>query len=322
MVVLAEVMRKAYLASIVPVIVNAVLNEHQVVVDIIAFVSQGDFPRSRLGEKQRGKILATWVTRKMRTIAQFSIRDPEGSDSQITERPEPRSVGGSLREGSLLRHSETVSSRDIRDGSTARSQQTEAYVPIPTDIAEMPANYESSIVESPPLPTDLDRQDNNTPTEVSTHHFHSQDHTYVPPSDGSPIEADSTYYERYGIPSDHGEDHDDHEAYSPTPQPLQYDTPPNPRYDSKPTLSLPSVTGHESFTPDGDLWTLPSQQASRRSSKRAQDGGGGRLRIANAGSGDEEDDDDWPSEAIMHMNLAGTVKRESRYDGSGYGDAF
>ena len=44
------------LASLVPVIVNTVLDEHQFVVDIVAFVGKGDFPRSRLGEKQRGKI--------------------------------------------------------------------------------------------------------------------------------------------------------------------------------------------------------------------------------------------------------------------------
>ena len=75
MVVLVEVARKAYLASIVPVIVNAILNEHQIIVDIVAFVNRGDFPRSRLGEKQRGKILAGWVSRKMRTMAQFAIRD-------------------------------------------------------------------------------------------------------------------------------------------------------------------------------------------------------------------------------------------------------
>ncbi|KAI0870351.1 acyl-CoA ligase [Hypoxylon argillaceum] len=74
-VVLVEVSRKPYLASIVPVIVNAILGQHQIVVDIVAFVNKGDFPRSRLGEKQRGKILAGWVTRKMRTVAQFAIRD-------------------------------------------------------------------------------------------------------------------------------------------------------------------------------------------------------------------------------------------------------
>ena len=62
-VVVVEVTRKAFLASLVPVIVDAILNEHQVIADIVAFVSHGDFPRSRLGEKQRGKVLASWVTR-------------------------------------------------------------------------------------------------------------------------------------------------------------------------------------------------------------------------------------------------------------------
>ncbi|KAK6539998.1 hypothetical protein TWF694_008831 [Orbilia ellipsospora] len=79
-VVLIEVYRKSFLASIVPVIVNAILHEHQLVVDIVAFVGQGDFPRSRLGEKQRGKILANWVTRKLRTIAQFGIRDFDANE--------------------------------------------------------------------------------------------------------------------------------------------------------------------------------------------------------------------------------------------------
>ncbi|KAK4448632.1 hypothetical protein QBC34DRAFT_439055 [Podospora aff. communis PSN243] len=78
-VVLVEVARKAYLASIVPVIVNAILNEHQIIVDIVAFVNKGDFPRSRLNEKQRGKILAGWVSRKMRTMAQFAIKDMDGT---------------------------------------------------------------------------------------------------------------------------------------------------------------------------------------------------------------------------------------------------
>lgn len=64
MVVLVEVTRKSYLASLVPVIVNAILNDHQIVVDIVAFVAQGDFPRSRLGEKQRGKILGSQLQKK------------------------------------------------------------------------------------------------------------------------------------------------------------------------------------------------------------------------------------------------------------------
>lgn len=84
-VVIVEVSRKAYLASLVPVIVNSILNEHQIIVDIVAFVQKGDFPRSRLGEKQRGKILAGWVSRKMRTIAQFAIRDTSPSNLEDGE---------------------------------------------------------------------------------------------------------------------------------------------------------------------------------------------------------------------------------------------
>jgi hypothetical protein len=96
-VVLVEVSRKPYLASIVPVIVNAILNEHQIIVDIVAFVNRGDFPRSRLGEKQRGKILAGWVTRKMRTLAQFAIRDLDPSALGDGEGDPNRASSGSGR---------------------------------------------------------------------------------------------------------------------------------------------------------------------------------------------------------------------------------
>lgn len=112
-VVLVEVTRKSYLASLVPVIVNAVLNDHQIVIDIVAFVSYGDFPRSRLGEKQRGKILGSWVTRKMRTIAQFSIRDADGAYPQMLQSRMSRgSKTGSIMGGSSLRKSTLVPDSD------------------------------------------------------------------------------------------------------------------------------------------------------------------------------------------------------------------
>lgn len=70
-------MRNATIAGLVPVIVNSVLNEHQFVIDIVAFVSKGDFPRSRLGEKQRGKILSSWVNKKLNILAQFGVSQGE-----------------------------------------------------------------------------------------------------------------------------------------------------------------------------------------------------------------------------------------------------
>lgn len=90
-VVLVEVHIKSYLASMVPVIVGAILDGHQVVVDIVAFVGKGDFPRSRLGEKQRGKILAGWVTRRGGVVAQFGIRGGQGG---LTPRGTPRGTPG------------------------------------------------------------------------------------------------------------------------------------------------------------------------------------------------------------------------------------
>jgi hypothetical protein len=82
-VVVVEIFRRNFLAYMVPVVVNAVLNEHQLVTDVVDFVQKGDFHHSRLGEKQRGKIYAGWVTRKMCTIAQYSIQDPNSLDVQM-----------------------------------------------------------------------------------------------------------------------------------------------------------------------------------------------------------------------------------------------
>ncbi|GCB26104.1 uncharacterized protein C56F8.02 [Aspergillus awamori] len=146
-VVVVEVTRKAYLASLVPVIVDAILNEHQVIADIVAFVSHGDFPRSRLGEKQRGKVLASWVTRKLRTIAQFSIRDVEGPEHPFAEAPQHR-VSRSSKPGSTMgnstRRSTVVPDVDLMPRSPApvlveHSEATMgSYPPIPEPSIHSP----------------------------------------------------------------------------------------------------------------------------------------------------------------------------------------
>ena len=331
-VVLVEVVRKAYLASIVPVIVNAILNEHQLVVDIIAFVSRGDFPRSRLGEKQRGKILASWVTRKMRTIAQFGIRDPDGADSQITEVPEQRmsripSLGGSLT---------MVDNRGDKSSTIATEKN---YSMIPAGIAEMPANYESSIMESPPLPLARDnmpQQDvgfpEDYPNEYSNMTDEQQQHQQTLRLNGSSREQKNS--------SDYYQDQPNHPNKIPHVELPAFEysdhSPPLPRYDSKPTLSLPSLSSSSVPVPgpppsdsppppprpENDLWTLPSQKSQSRFSQHlgngngfyqglgSTGGGGGGLRVANKSPEDDEDEidtgtDGWPEEALMHMNLGG-----------------
>ena len=347
-----EVVRKAYLASIVPVIVNAVLNEHQVVVDIVAFVTKGDFPRSRLGEKQRGKILASWVTRKMRTIAQFGIRDADGADSQITEVAEPRSTMGSVvGVGSSLKNVETVNAP--RKHQTR--QQAQDYATLPTGISEMPATYESSIVESPPLPpADEDRDD--TPTESRSNNNHFPSRADDDNEDRPPLQAHNTRndflpaHNDTGLPSPehypnyatYTANHEPNPIFShPDTPPFDFvsDPPPAPaRYDSKPSLTSQRVR-----EPEGDLWSLPSQQRHPQSQSKSASPRDSRTRPSgpshtpSTGSSDRYDiggDDGWRQDAIMHMNLArGGSERETHvgdrsgglygaYDGSGYGHAI
>ncbi|KAL3425941.1 acyl-CoA ligase [Phlyctema vagabunda] len=267
-VVLVEVGRKSYLASIVPVIVNAILNDHQIVVDIVAFVNKGDFPRSRLGEKQRGKILASWVTRKMRTMAQFGIRDADSAMSDITETIEPRSAA-SMRGSSII----TSSLRNVEPApqilEERERQDSTDFSQLPTGISEMPAmNYNESIVGAPSMDQNgSSTRSGITPTETQRH-FELADNAQPPAKKSFEVPG-------FSIDDDMG------------PQP--------PRIGPKPTSPtinrppLPAVEGRE-----GDLWTLPSQQPR------------GGLRVQNAASDDDDDgDDDWKKDAMMHMNLAG-----------------
>ena len=265
-VVLVEVGRKAYLASIVPVIVNAILNEHQIVVDIVAFVNRGDFPRSRLGEKQRGKILASWVTRKMRTMAQFGIRDPDSGLSDVTEAMEPRSGISSLRNGSgvasSLRNVEPAPPNS--DERQLESQQAQnSFIPLPAGISEMPAHDFNSPVG---LPKDENRtsiKSDDTPTDGRKGHFELPSGDYDPEKS---FLAGSNDFEIPGFES--------FEAPEVPPPRV------GPKPGTSPQSSLPTLGG------SGDLWSLPSQRPA------------GGLRVQN-GSSDE--DDDWKHDAIMHM---------------------
>lgn len=166
----AETRTRAYLASLVPIIVNTVLNEHQLVLDIVAFVALGDFPRSRLGEKQRGKILGNWVSRspKMRTIAQFSIRDPEAEGSVGTVVPEEgmgkrtsaetgRGGVGSLQRGpsSSLTHAESLTSMPVAEELEGEQWAEPPELPGQSELSESRSDL-TPTNERPHLNTDFD----------------------------------------------------------------------------------------------------------------------------------------------------------------------
>lgn len=277
-VVLVEVGRKSYLASIVPVIVNAILNEHQIVVDIVAFVNKGDFPRSRLGEKQRGKILATWVTRKMRTMAQFGIRDAEGGLSDVTETMEPRSGIPSVRNGSVIASSlrnvepaPQIVEEQERERQRAVSQHS--FAPLPTGISEMPAdNYdEPSIRLSHEVNYGMRNNDDTPPANLQPNQFEMSGHNF----DGGNINFDNPYSEFVvpGFGPNSGEP---------------------PVIGPKPGMYMGMDVGGPSGG-GNDQWSLPSQQQ-QGGAQRA--GGFGGLRVHNM-----DDDDDW-KDTLMHYNRA------------------
>ncbi|KAG2733551.1 hypothetical protein G9P44_003076 [Scheffersomyces stipitis] len=78
-VVVCESKRHRYFASLVPLIVNTVLSKHHIVVDIVAFIRKGEFPISRLGTKQRARIVDAWVQGVIPIIASYGVNYGENS---------------------------------------------------------------------------------------------------------------------------------------------------------------------------------------------------------------------------------------------------
>ena len=264
----AEVRTRAFLASLVPVIVNAVLNEHQLVLDIVAFVPLGAFPRSRLGEKQRGKILSNWVSGKKFAIAQFSIRDPEAEGSVGTAVPDEgmgrrgseqsmRAGGGQRGPSSSLRHVESLTNmpvaeemegdhaayQDQPERSESRSDLT------PTNETPRPLDLNTTLEYSP-----VERRSFDSPEQLQTR---NRDQGYQHQSSATLQYPGS--YDRY----DEYRDEDDSDD------------------DQQPGQS----------TSYGDYSELEAPH----------EGHGGGLRIANRSSSNESSN--WEQDALRSLNL-------------------
>lgn len=229
---------RAFLASLVPIIVNTVLNEHQLVLDIVAFVALGDFPRSRLGEKQRGKILANWVSRKMRTIAQFSIRDPDAEGSVGTVVPEEhlhrrgsnisdRPPGApSFRAGeSALRHMESATQLPPTAESPRHEHENMLTVqttsPSGTETVHSPAETmrnDDTPTNETPRPLNL-----NTTLDYSPVDPYAEDPQGGYSHPRSDWDDDGAYQPSHGYPdypSQHGQFDQDPDSPVDIPQPL------------------------------------------------------------------------------------------------------
>lgn len=271
-VVLIEVSRKPYLASIVPVIVNAILNEHQIIVDIVAFVSKGDFPRSRLGEKQRGKILAGWVTRKLRTLAQFAIRDLEasaigesgsgGGNGDIYDAN--RTSTGSIRSSGLLAGASSL--RNVENAPQILEQ--EEFDVQMNRMSHMPP---------PPVPaarvsSKVATEDQATPISCAQS-MPSEEPVKRKPVESQDSSADASQLQQQQLGGGSCQDNQPTPCVGPKPGTSGGES----QRSSTVKMSLPGVDGREGF----NFWETT----------RADD-----------------DEADWTTEAIMHMNLAGDVQ--------------
>ena len=192
LVLVAETRTRSYLASLVPIIVNAVLNEHQLVLDIVAFVALGDFPRSRLGEKQRGKVLGNWVGKRMKPIAQFHIRDPEAEGSINTIVPEESLVGRSSVETSR-----TTTGSLRRGGPSSSLRHTGSLTSMPV-AEELEGEQWHQPPELPTHPEGSDSRSDLTPTNERPRIYTELDYSPAEaPSFDSPERADDQRYNDY-----------------------------------------------------------------------------------------------------------------------------
>lgn len=279
-----------------PVIVNAVLNEHQIVVDIVAFVNRGDFPRSRLGEKQRGKILAGWVSRKLRTMAQFSIKDGDVREIGVGQPGAPASAGGEAGSGGAGPdegvHRASVGTGSLRSSSLGGARRNSSL---------------RNLEPAPQIAEQVEPGNAHQQQQYSGQAYSQA--TANPSSPSGPIE----------MPADNRQ-----------PRLPQLDGP----ADQTQGQALPNLPSHGFELPDFDQFGLddgegerPDSKHSASTNKTAGAGIGGAMsskqndqqqqqqrpppQIRLPGVDGREsyvgDDDDWTKDAYMSMNLAGTL---------------
>ncbi|GLI81165.1 hypothetical protein PoHVEF18_009537 [Penicillium ochrochloron] len=297
-VVVVEVTRKSFLASLVPVIVDTILGEHQVVADIVAFVSHGDFPRSRLGEKQRGKVLASWVTRKLRTVAQFSIRDlDEDHPFNLMQPRASRSSKPGSTMGHSIRQSSIIPDADVpvvpRSPATAVPEDRavtlqESYRDMaPVTLPELDTRTEN-FVSSTPVPA---------PTSAVPHIQEPQSATIVTEDD----------------------DHFDHHFDDPHFDDHRFDmvdgsNEPGPGQSRDFRFSFDMINSPVEQLPHDPVQPGPEYRPTRQSSLAGGqqpgyhgDGAGYAVHSHQQRPGTQESGliDDWPQEALMYQSTLG-----------------
>lgn len=274
-------------------------------------MSHGDFPRSRLGEKQRGKVLASWVTRKLRTIAQFSIRDVESPENLFAEAPQPRASKSSKPAslmGNSMRRSNMVPENDV----------PRSPAPVPEETHEMqhdPHYEEQEPNEHTAVHGSATTHDTAAPIPQIAEPTHAAAPDNANPSDmtGGPSALDQL---------DFGSDFAEFANRASSVQPAELSAPGGPA--QPPPLQLPQGR---------DL--LPSQKrlSGVPAGAPVTEHGSSQYMPSQPGT-HEENLEDWPQEALMYQSAwdadgaydegvhraptnASGVRQ--RYDGSAYG---
>jgi hypothetical protein len=309
-VVLVEVSRKSYLASMVPVIVNIILSEHQIVADIVAFVNKGDFPRSRLGEKQRGKILAGWVTRKMRTVAQFAIRDVDASMLEGEAADANRASTGSLRS---LGASLPPGVRNV--GQAPQILEQEEFTQQMDHMAHTePVGYAVSSQDDQPTPTAY-RPSGDFGQEHAPIHDYDQQHPSAPSNQGGHA------YDQFEPTQPHYEQDQHYAQEQHYEQEQHYDQ--AQHYDQGQHFEPAQHHGQQADYEAHPVATEPGE------SSPAQDAQTARLRLSQGPPqirlpgvdgregldfwGNDEPETDWTADAMMHMNLTGSLNNQNNH---------
>ncbi|WLF81854.1 hypothetical protein PVL30_005655 [Lodderomyces elongisporus] len=95
-IVVCESKRSRFYSSLVPLIVNTVLSKHHLVIDIVAFIRKGEFPISRLGTKQRARIVDAWVQGVIPISASYGVNYGENSMIKLVKEMDKAAGSGAF----------------------------------------------------------------------------------------------------------------------------------------------------------------------------------------------------------------------------------
>ncbi|CAI2174395.1 11753_t:CDS:10 [Funneliformis geosporum] len=78
-VCVVEVRAKEGILNLIPCVMNSILDEHQFIIDVIVFIGPGTLPKSRLGEKQRAKVINSWLSGNLTTLHVHYVKSKPSS---------------------------------------------------------------------------------------------------------------------------------------------------------------------------------------------------------------------------------------------------